>query len=124
MTKNGYYKTEHTQIGVEAIDREIKDADGNLLYTEHIKEPILEEKEVWVEYTPQEASQARLAELKELLAASDYKTDKMLPAIIRKLVNADLLTEDTDITEYLALDDSKQVLRDSINSLDNDDIIL
>lgn len=56
--EKGYYKTTQVLVGYDERDIEHKDEKGNLLYTEHIKEPIYETKQKWVEYT-----QTQLAEI-------------------------------------------------------------
>ncbi len=64
-----------------------------------------------------------MAELKSKLEATDYKTTKVLPNVLRKLITAGVLVADTDIAEYLALDEMKETLRVQINALEDDDLI-
>lgn len=42
---------ENVLTGYNEYDKEVKDEQGNLLYTEHIKEPIYEQKVSYVDYT-------------------------------------------------------------------------
>lgn len=52
--EKGYYKTTHVLVGYDERDVEHKDEKGNLLYTEHIKEPIYEKQKEYVAYTQDE----------------------------------------------------------------------
>ena len=52
--ETGRFDYEEIITGYKEYDVEHKDNEGNLLYTEHIKEPIKEIKETWVKYTQQE----------------------------------------------------------------------
>lgn len=52
--EKGYYKTTQVLVGYDERDIEHKDEKGNLLYTEHIKEPIYETKQEYVAYTQDE----------------------------------------------------------------------
>lgn len=52
--EKGYYKTTQVLVGYDERDIEHKDEKGNLLYTEHIKEPIYEKQKEYVAYTQDE----------------------------------------------------------------------
>ena len=61
--KTGRFDYEEIITGYKEYDVEHKDYVGNLLYTEHIKEPIKETKETWMEYTQQELYENELSDL-------------------------------------------------------------
>ena len=61
--ETGRYEYEEIIKGYKEYDVEHKDDVGNLLYTEHIKEPIKEIKETWVKYTQQELYENELYDL-------------------------------------------------------------
>ena len=61
--ETGRYEYEEIITGYNEYDVEHKDDKGNLLYTEHIKEPIKETKETWVKYTQQELYENELYDL-------------------------------------------------------------
>ena len=61
--ETGRYEYEEIITGYNEYDVEHKDDEGNLLYTEHIKEPIKEIKETWVKYTQQELYENELYDL-------------------------------------------------------------
>ena len=63
--ETGYFKEEEFIIDYKEYDLEYKDKDGNILYIEHIKEPIKEVKKIWVEYTEDEILE-RLRTIREL----------------------------------------------------------
>lgn len=52
--EKGYYKTTQVLVGYDERDIEHKDEKDNLLYTEHIKEPIYEKQKEYVAYTQDE----------------------------------------------------------------------
>ena len=45
---------ENVLVGYNEYDKEVKDEQDNLLYTEHIKEPIYEQQVSYVDYTVDE----------------------------------------------------------------------
>lgn len=61
--ETGRYEYKEIIKGYNEYDKEVKDDKGNLLYTEHIKEPIKETKETWIEYTQQELYKNELYDL-------------------------------------------------------------
>lgn len=63
--ETGFYKKEEIIVDYNKYDLEHKDKNGNILYIEHINEPIKEVKEVWVEYTEDEILE-RLRTIREL----------------------------------------------------------
>lgn len=72
----GYYKLVENITGYETRDVEHKDGEGNILYVEHIAEPIIEKEQVWVDYTPEELIRNEYNERKKQLSDMDYKTSK------------------------------------------------
>ena len=65
-----------------------------------------EEYEEWAEYTPEEYAEGRIAELKQLLADTDYVAAKIAEGAATREDYADVLAQ-------------RQAWRDEINALDN-----
>lgn len=74
--ESGYYKLVEKIVDYKTRDVEHKDANGNILYVEHITEPIFEAEQVWVDYTPEELIRNEYHERKKQLSDMDYKTSK------------------------------------------------
>ena len=66
------FKYENVLIGYDERDVEHKDEFGNLLCTEHIKEPVYELTKVYFEYTVKERLENQIIDLKNNLKDTDY----------------------------------------------------
>ena len=75
--EKGYYKTVQELVGHNEKDIEHKDKEGKLLYTEHIKEPVYENNQEWIEYTEKQLRQNEHNELKKWFdSVYSYKEQK------------------------------------------------
>ena len=73
---SGYNKIVETVTGYNVYDKEHRDENGKLLYVEHIKQPLVQKKEVWVEYTVKELKQNELNELLEWFVYYDNQVSQ------------------------------------------------
>ena len=73
--ENGYYKTEK-EITYNYVDVEHKDDKGNLLWISHEKQEIVNEKEVWVEYTQKELAEQEISKLLEWFEEYDRQVSQ------------------------------------------------
>lgn len=88
--EKGYYKNVQEFVRYDERDIEHKDEKGNLLYTEHIKEPIYETRQEWVEYTQTELYENEHYELKKWFDNTyTYKEQKY-----RRLIALNKLDDD------------------------------
>ena len=74
----GYFKEKQIIKGYNEYDREIKDDNGELLYTEHIKEPIIENIKTYVEYTNIDLLNNELSTLKQWYDEDYTKNEQKL----------------------------------------------
>lgn len=102
--EKGYYKEIEEITGYKEYDVEHKDEKGNLLYTEHIKEPIIKVDKVFVNYTEKEIIENRISELIDNLYSTDYKAIKFAEGLISE-------------EEYKPIKEQRQAWRDEINEL-------
>lgn len=93
--KKGYYKEEQIIKGYNEFDKEIRNNNGELLYTEHIKEPVYETKKTFVEYTNIELLNKELSALKQWFDEEYTKNEQKF----RRLNTLNLLT-DNDKNPY------------------------
>ena len=102
--EKGYYKELEEIKDYKEYDVEHKDDKGNLLYTEHIKEPIIEIHKIWVEYTEREIIERQIDDLIGKLYDSDYQAIKYAEGQFSE-------------TEYKPIREQRQGWRDEINKL-------
>lgn len=74
--ETGYFREEEVIIDYKEYDLDHKDKDGNILYIEHIKEPIKEIKKIWIEYTEDEILE-QLRTIRELECFSVINRGKL-----------------------------------------------
>lgn len=87
--EKGYWKEEQVLKEYRIYDKEHKDENGNLMYIEHIKEPVYEMKETFVEYTQKELNEMEIDELKQELSTYNYIGVKIAMGVATKEEYAD-----------------------------------
>ena len=102
--EKGYYKEIEEIIGYKENDIEHKNDKGDLLYTDHIREPIIKISKVWVDYTQEELINNQIYELKGRLRDTDYQAIKYAEGQIPE-------------AEYISIKEQRQGWRDEINKL-------
>lgn len=85
----GYIEEKQVIKGYNEFDREIKNDNGELLYTEHIKEPIIENVKTYIEYTNIELLNKELSALKQWFDEEYTKNEQKF----RRLNTLNLLTD-------------------------------